>query len=182
MYWDKGLKMGKRGNKVPLRPGGCTVHMEHCQKHSCWPKSLVWTGQMQCCFIDFKSDWRCYVPNLATAFRPQLRAHWHCPRLSFLTKKAQISQFLCLHFYSSESRRIFRLCHVCRLWLCHMSAMRSFVLLEISVSAVGCTLECCGIYLQIFPTKSQVCHEPATGIARRINSILKTWNNFLSRQ
>lgn len=77
MYWDKGLKMGKRGNKVPLRPGGCTAHMEHCQKHSCWPKSLVWTGQMQCCFIDFKSYWRCYVPNLATAFRPQLRAGAH---------------------------------------------------------------------------------------------------------
>lgn len=49
-----------------------------------------------------------------------------------MTEKVQISQFLCLHFYPSESRRAFRLCHVCRLWLCHteladaMSARMSF--------------------------------------------------------
>lgn len=76
---------------------------------------------------------------------------------TFLTEKVQISQFLCLHFYSSESRKTFRLCHVCRLWLCHTeladarNATMSFLLLKISASAMRYTLECCGICLEFFP-------------------------------
>lgn len=132
MYWDKGLKMGKRGGiQIPLGPGGCTVaYWALCQSTVGDPSLWfgLWedpAGQMQCCFIDFKTAW---IPVMFQSLQQPLDLSWEhvcthtdiiCPRPTCSIEKVQISQFLCLHFYSSESRRTFRLCNVCRLWLCH---------------------------------------------------------------
>lgn len=152
---------------------------------------------MQRCFIDFKTAW---TPVMFQTSQQPLDPSWEhvctrtdiCPRPTFLIEKVQISQFLCSHFYSSESRTTFRLCNVCRLWLCH--------LLSWQMQWVQCWAFCCWKFPPVLRDtlwsavkyalsflnkaanfKSQLCQEPATGIATRINTLLKTWNPFLSR-
>lgn len=155
MYWDKGLEMGKRGGiQIPLGPGGCTVAYWALSKAQLMIQVFGLASEKtllgRCNTVLLTSKLPEHV-MFQTSQQP-LDPSWEhvcthtdiCPRPTFLIEKVQISQFLCSHFYSSESRTTFRLCNVCRLWLCHWAGRCNEC--NVELSAAGNFHQCHGIH------------------------------------